>query len=85
MVRLSEQSVCMSRLDRRNQQLCWYENRVCLCTKVKNIAREIKGECKRRGLKCHYFRSGGRQHRRHNIRLGKLLKTFNKNPIETTW
>ena len=85
MAQLSEQSVCMSRLDRRNQQLCWYDNRVCLCTKVKNIAREIKGECKRRGLKCSYFRSGVGRHKRHNIRLGKSLKTFNKKPIETIW
>ena len=79
MIHLSELSVCMSKLDRKNQQLCWYDNRVRLCTKVTNIAMKIKNECKRRGLKCRYFRSGGARHRRHNIRIGKSLETFNKN------
>ena len=83
MVRLSELSVCMSKLDRRNQQLCWYDNRVYLCTKVKDIARKIQRECKRCKLKCYYFRSGGARIRHRIVVINP--KSNPTNPAPSVW
>ena len=80
MTQLSEQSMCMSRFDRRNQQLCWYDDGIFLCTHVWGIAREIQRECKRRKLKYTYTRTRDAMipHKLYKIRIGKSLKAFNK-------
>ena len=51
MVLISEKAMCMSRLDRRNQLLRWYDDGINLCTKNRGISKKIKAECKRRKLK----------------------------------
>ena len=80
MQQLSEQSMCMSRFDRRKQQLCWYDDGIFLCTPVRRIAREIQRECKRRKLKCTFNRTSNAMipHRLYKIRISKSLKAFNK-------
>ena len=75
MTQISEQAMRMSRLDRRNQLVCWYADGINLCTKNHDITMKIKAECKRRKLKHMYIRAGDGIY---IIRLGKSLKAFNK-------
>ena len=80
MTQISEQAMCMSRFDRRNQLVCWYADGINLCTHVLGIAEKIKKECKRRKLKYMYIRARDTMipYNIYKIHIGKSLKAFNK-------
>ena len=76
MTQISEQAMCMSRFDRRNQLVCWYADGINLCTHVRGIAGKIKVECKRRNLKYVYARARDNIYK---IHIGKSLKALIRN------
>ena len=80
MTQISEKAMCMSRLDRRNQLVCWYGDGINLCTKNRGITKKIKAECKRRNLKYKHIRARDTMipYNIYIIHIGKSLKAFNK-------